>query len=244
MTTPASSRLAPFVLPAIVGAISGVLTVLLLTATGVLGGGTDHEATRAYLIENPDILPEMAQAYDMQQARERLAQAGGAVTEPFPGAVLGNPDGAVTLVEFTDYGCGFCRQSRADVEALIAANPDLRVVVREWPIFDGSEGAARMALAAAEQGKFAAFHAAMFAGDAPSAASVKAAATMAGLDMARADTFLKTRRADAELAANIDVANRLGFTGTPSWVVGDTVVQGAVGQAELQAAITAARADT
>jgi hypothetical protein len=81
---------------------------------------------------------------------------------------MGNPAGKVTLVEFTDFACTYCRRSVGDVDALIAANPDLKVVVRELPIIaPASEPAARMGLAAAAQGKYAAFHKAMFAGDAP-----------------------------------------------------------------------------
>jgi hypothetical protein len=93
----------------------------------------------------------------------------GALETPFPGAVLGNPQGRVTLVEFTDFACTYCRGSVADVEALVAANPDLKVVVRELPIISAqSVPAARMGLAAAAQGKYRAFHKAMFSGERPS----------------------------------------------------------------------------
>lgn len=229
-------------LPALIGAICGFGGAAGWSASG-LGGDTRDAEMRAYLLENPEILPEMAAAYDRQQAAERLANVEGGITTPFPGAVLGNPEGAITLVEFTDYGCGFCRQSHADVLALTKTNPDLRVVVREWPIFDGSDGAARMALAAADQGKFAAFHNAMFSGDAPGDASVNAAAATAGLDMDKAEAFAASQAVDMELAKNMSLAQQLGFTGTPSWVVGDQVLQGAVGEEQLQAAISAARAN-
>src|SRR3546814_2608700 len=82
----------------------------------------------------------------------------------FPGAVLGNPDGKVTLVEFSDYACGYCRKSLPDVAELMKNNPDLRIVIRELPIISPhSPEAAKMALAAAEQGKFSQFHEAMYA---------------------------------------------------------------------------------
>ena len=112
----------------------------------------------------------------MPLQREQLARIEPLRTElerPFPGAVLGNPQGKVTLVEFTDYACTYCRQSVADVDALIAANPDLKVVMREYPILSPeSVDAARMALAAAQQERYPQFHAAMFRRGPPSAQTI------------------------------------------------------------------------
>ena len=203
--------------------------------------GLGHAQTRGYLLENPEILPQMAENYQKNEARKKLADVREDVTAPYPGAVLGNPEGSVTLVEFTDYGCGFCRMSREHVETLIAANPDLRVVIREWPIFEGSDAAAKMALAAADQGRFPAFHDAMFEKGPPSSDSVLNAAAAAGLDLAAAEQFMQTQQAEGELAKNMALARQLGFSGTPSWVVGDQVLEGAVGPDALQEAIDAAR---
>ncbi len=202
--------------------------------------GLGEQQMRQYLVANPDILPEMAEAFERQQSAKRLADVGDDVTKAFPGAVLGNPQGTVTLVEFTDYGCTYCRASLPHVEQLIAANPDLKVVVREWPIFDGSDEPARMALAAANQGKFAAFHNAMFAQGPPNPARVEAAARAAGMDLAAAKAFAVSPQVDAEIALNRGLAQQLGFTGTPSWVVGGQTLVGAVGVDTLQQAITAA----
>lgn len=222
-------------------------TALIALAFGFLGAwlfalsGLGGAATRDWLLAHPEILPQMAEAYQADEARGRLADVAGEVDRPFPGAVLGNPKGTVTLVEFTDYGCTFCRQSVADVKALVAANPDLRVVMREWPIFQGSDAAARMALAAARQGKYAAFHDAMFAHGPPSDATVAIAAEAAGLDMAAARAFAASEAATFELQNNIELAKRLGFDGTPSWVAGDAVFSGAVGRDRLAEMIGAAR---
>lgn len=203
--------------------------------------GLGDRQTRGYLLENPELLAEMADRYQAQQAGERLAAVADEVATSFPGAVLGNPDGAVTLVEFTDYGCTYCRMSKPDVERLVAENPDLRVVIREWPIFRGSEPAARMALAAAKQGKFAAFHSAMFELGPPDPASIEKAARAAGLDMAAARTFAVSDEASFEIAKTMGLAEKLGFTGTPSWVVGGEVIEGAVGYEALDAAVDDAR---
>lgn len=224
---------------ALVALVFGFLGAWAFALTG-LGGN----ATREWLLAHPEILPEMAERFQANETRERLAEVAGDVARPFPGAVLGNPEGSVTLVEFTDYGCTFCRQSVADVKALIAANPDLKVIMREWPIFEGSDRAARMALAAARQGKYAAFHDAMFAAGPPSDVTIAAAARAAGLDMAAAEEFASSPAAQFELQKNIELARRLGFSGTPSWVAGDSAFSGAVGRERLAEALEAARKPT
>jgi protein-disulfide isomerase len=220
-----------------------ILTAALALIFGFVGAGfwslsgLGNGLTREYLIDNPDILPDMAEAYERQQGAERLAQLGGEVAAPFAGAVLGNPQGSKTLVKFTDYGCGYCRTSLPDIERLIADDADLKVVVREWPIFEGSEEAARMALAAANQGKYDAFYKAMFAAGRPSEASVNSAAEQAGLDLEAARSFAASDAVSQELARNMSLARSLGFTGTPSWVAGEAVLQGAVGYDELSEAL-------
>ncbi|MCB2080308.1 MAG: thioredoxin domain-containing protein [Novosphingobium sp.] len=201
-----------------------------------------EQVVREYILNNPEILPEAMQNLQQRENAKQLSGIRGDVEKPFPGAVMGNPDGKVTLVEFTDYACGYCRQSVGDVERLIKDNPDLRIVVRELPILSpDSAEAARMALAAAEQGKYTAFHNAMFAAGRPSAATIDAAAKAAGLDLAKAKEAAKSDRIEAELNRNIELAQKLGFSGTPSWVAGDELMAGAVGADRLAEAIDNAR---
>ncbi len=222
-----------------------LLTALIALVFGFAGAGLwslsglGNGQTRDYLLANPQILPEMAEAYQRDEARDRLAQVSDEVKLPFGGAVLGNPEGSQVLVKFTDYGCTYCRQSIAGTDKLIAENPDLKVVVREWPIFDGSEQAARMALAAARQGKYAAFYHAMFEQGPPSEATVARAAQIAGLDMAAAESFAASDEATAELARNMAYARQLQFTGTPSWIAGDEVIEGLVPPERLAEALEA-----
>jgi protein-disulfide isomerase len=218
-----------------------LLTALMALVFGFLGAaawsysGLADNRTRAFLLGNPDLLPQMAQAYEEQEAAKRLAQMGGAVFEPFPGVVLGNPNGKTVLVEFTDYNCPYCEASLKDVNRLIAEDPDLKVVIREWPIFEGSDVASRMALAAGLQGKYRAFHDAMFAtGD------VEAAARKAELDMERAQRDAASEAVSTEIARNLDHARALGFTGTPAWIAGKTPFGGAVGYERLKAALAKA----
>jgi protein-disulfide isomerase len=215
---------------------------LLKGSSEPAGKAQIEQVVRAYILEHPEILPEAMEKLRTREDSKNLAAVADDVEKPFPGAVMGNPAGTVTLVEFTDFACTYCRQSVQDVEALIAANPDLRVVVRELPILSpASADAARMALAAAEQGKYPAFHNAMFALGRPSAETIAAAAAQAGLDMDRARRTMADPRVDAELARNQEIAGKLGISGTPSWIVGDALMAGAVGQAELARAIAQAR---
>lgn len=201
-----------------------------------------EQVVHDYLVAHPEVLPKAMAELDRRQTASQLSGIRGEVESTAAGTVLGNPQGKVTLVEFTDYACGYCRKSVADVDALIAANPDLRVVVRELPILSAaSADAAKMAIAAAAQGRYAQFHKAMFESGHPDAQTITIAAEAAGLDLAKARALAADAGTEAELVRNLDLAKRLGFTGTPSWVVGDTVLAGAVGRDQLAEAIAAAR---
>lgn len=221
----------------IISLVAGFAGAAIFSLSG-LGDGQ----TRAWLMANPEVLPE---AMDELQRRDMLARIEplrGELEAPFPGAVLGNPEGTITLVEFTDYACSFCRQSVPDVNALIAANPDLRVVVREYPILTAeSADAARMALAAAQQNRFEEFHMAMFGQGQVTPETIEAAAVQAGLDLARARSAIATGQFDSQLQNNVFLARTLGLTGTPSWVVGDRALNGAVGAEAIGRAIAEAR---
>ncbi|HSF13337.1 MAG TPA: thioredoxin domain-containing protein, partial [Erythrobacter sp.] len=180
-----------------------LLTALLALVFGFLGAATwsysglADNRTRAFLVSNPEVLIEMDQAYRQKVAAERLGKLGGEVFAAFPGAVLGNPAGSKVLVEFSDYNCTFCEASVKDVKRLVAEDPDLKVVIREWPIFEGSDVSARMALAAAMQGKYAAFHDAMY-----TTGDVAKASEIAGLDMARAEADAASQAVTVEIARN------------------------------------------
>lgn len=215
-----------------------LLTALLALVFGFIGAavwsyaGLADNRTRAFMLGHPDMLPQMVEAYEAQEAEKRLASIGDDVFTPFPGVVIGNPEGTRVLVEFTDYNCPYCEASLKDVNRLVAEDPNLKVVIREWPIFEGSEQAARMALAAGLQGKYRAFHDAMF-----STGDVTAAAQTAGLDMARAEADAASDPVSAEIARNYDLARSLNFSGTPAWIAGRKPIAGAVGYDQLKAAL-------
>lgn len=209
----------------------------------------EREATeavvRAYILEHPEILSEAAQILQDRETAKRLASVGDALTTPFSGAIAGNPDGAVTLVEFTDYSCGYCRASVADVQKLVGSNKDVRVVFREVAILNpASREAAKWALAAAKQGKHRAFHDAMFAGDKPNPQSIRAAALKAGLDMKRAEMDANSKAVAGEIEANMAMMQQVGFNGTPTFIVGGQILEGALGHDALKDAVAKARKKT
>src|SRR5579863_4082566 len=206
---------------------------------GGLGGGLGMLAIQNwrgdrmvhdYIVNHPEVLPEAMDNLHHQQDSKLLAGMRGELEQGWPGAVLGNPNGKQTLVEFTDYACTFCRRSVADIDLLIASRPELKVVVRELPILTPeSTDAAKMGLAAAAQGKYAAFHKVMFAIGHPAADTIADAAAAAGLDMARARATIADPATQAEIDRNLEFARKLGLSGTPSWVAGDRLLSGAVG---------------
>lgn len=219
------------------------MTALTALIFGFLGAaiwsvsGLADNRTRAFLMDNPEVLPAMVKEMQSRETARRLAEAGRSVFEAFDGAVLGNPVGTRVLVEWTDYNCPYCEASLRDVTRLVAEDPDLKVVIRERPIFEGSEMASRMALAAALQGKYGAFHEAMFALGPTTPEAIKRAATAVGLDMERAAKDAMSERVTAELARNEALAQRIGFSGTPAWATGDIALDGAVGYESLKHAL-------
>ncbi|HEX4846964.1 MAG TPA: DsbA family protein [Novosphingobium sp.] len=202
-----------------------------------------EQVVREYILAHPEILPEAIERLRAKENSKQVTAAGDEVFVPFPGAVMGNPAGKTTLVMFTDFACGYCRSSMKDVEALIAEDPDLKVVMRELPIIaPTSPNAARWGLAAAEQGRYPAFHRAMFAAGRTDQASIDAAARAAGLDLERARRFAADPKVTAEIEANIAFARGLQLEGTPAWVIGDQLMTGAVGKDLLAKAIAEEKA--
>ena len=146
--------------------------------------------------------------------------------------VLGNPDGDVTLTEFFDYNCPFCREMVDPIHRLILSDPNLRVVFREWPVFGAdSEDAARVSLASLSQGRYWQMHKAMFSirGKA-NADTARQAAAKAGLDWTRLEQDIQSERVERHITNSFLLAEHMGLMGTPSFVAGD---EGAFGKYSL-----------
>ncbi len=223
-----------------------IIVLLSLLLLGVGGMFVWRQATQAlvkdYILENPEIITEAIANLQKKDVAKRLTSAGGKLTTPFAGASAGAAKGDITIVEFTDYSCGYCTKSVADVNKLIASDSKIRFVFRELPILSpASRDAARWALAAAKQNKHKAFHDAMFAKGPPNEASIRAAAQAAGLDMAQAQTDASSPEIETEIETNLAMMQQLGFTGTPTFIVGDQIVEGAQGYDVLKAAVEKVR---
>ena len=227
---------------------AGLFALILSWVPGIAG-----PAIRGYLLEHPEVLPE---AMDRLQARETArdeceqqgAQAAvpqhlAQLQTPFAGAWAGNPNGDVTVVAFMDYACGYCRASLPGIEELLAKDPNVRIVYREFPVL-GPESvvAARWALAAAEQGKFRAFHDALYASGHPTVENITLAAGKAGLDRELVNKAVQSKAVEQEILANHKLGEKLAMTGTPAWVVGGKLLSGARDYAGLAAAVAEARA--
>ncbi|RDV07128.1 DsbA family protein [Sphingorhabdus pulchriflava] len=197
---------------------------------------------RAYILENPEIITEAVEILQKREMAKRMDAAGSTVTKAFLGAVGGNPEGAITVVEFTDYNCGFCRSSVADLNRLVGSEKDVRIVYRELPILSPtSRDAARWALAAAKQGKHKAFHDAMFASGPANEQTITAAARKAGLNMDQAAKDAASQEVNAEIERNLAMMQQIGFNGTPTFIIGDQMLEGALGYDALKAAVEKAR---
>ena len=208
---------------------------------------------RSYILENPEIvqealvqLEEKKQQAEAQAAAATIDQMRDVIYNSTRQVVLGDPKAPITIVEFFDYNCGYCKRALGDTMALLAEDKDVRIVLKEFPILGpGSVEASRVAIALnlAAPDKSPAFHEALLSmkGQADEARALQAVADI-GVDVAA----VKARMDDPEIAATIEeayaIANRLGLTGTPTYIIGDEVVFGAVGVEDLRTRIEAMRA--
>jgi protein-disulfide isomerase len=212
------------------------------------GGGrsskTEIEQTvRAYLLEHPEVLREASQRLQQRELGKAVQAQRAAYETPFAGAWAGAANGDVTLVEFFDYACGYCRKSNADIDRLLREDPRLKVVWREWPVLgEDSERAAVASLAAARAGTYRKFYDALFAAGRPTPEALARAQQAAGVSAEAVAELQSSPAAREELSKNYQLAQAIGATGTPTFVVGDEVLQGAVGYDALKEAIAAARA--
>ena len=233
------------------GVLAGAAGAVL--ATGAVPGKTEavnttdraaiEKIVREYILSHPEILPEAMQNLERKEASGRVKQQGDKVSQPFAGAWEGAADADVTVVEFFDYACGYCRQALPDIDKLLAADKKVRIVYRELPILGPqSDEAARVSLAVAKLGgNYGAYHRALFGAGRPSSETINAALKAVGVDVKAARAAAASEEISAEIKSNLALQQGLGLSGTPSWVIGDQLIGGAVGYDDLKAAVEAAR---
>lgn len=214
-------------------------------STGAANRAEIETIVREYLLANPEIMIEVQTALETKQREEqRLAQVGvisGASDAIFNAGydgIIGNPDGKTTVVEFFDYNCSFCKRALSDMEAMVSTDPDLRFVMKEFPILgpDSQEAhVVSMAFRALMPEKYGEFHQQLMggAGSANGDSAIKVALAL-GADEAALRKEMTNPVITQAFATTYDLANRLAITGTPSYVVGDEVVFGALGKEVLE----------
>ena len=224
----------------LLGVLVGALGVsLYFNLQGGPGRAQTEEIVRNYVLDHGEILPEAMDRMQRRQARTAVLANRAALERPYRGAWAGAENGDVVMVQFFDYACPYCHQINGDVERLLREDSRLKVVWREYPVLGpNSEAAALASLAAAEQGRWRQFHARMFALGRPTDAVRQQALQEAGVT-APAGPSEAMR---AEVTRNAEMARAVGATGTPTFVIGDQVLQGAVGYEALKAAVAEARA--
>jgi protein-disulfide isomerase len=222
------------------------------------------EIVKGYFLKHPEAIAQVlaeilkhrpvanagAASPAVKAAADRSAAIAGNATTLFSSphqVTLGNPDGDVTLVEFFDYSCGYCKRALPDLLTLLKDDPKLKIVLKEFPILGpGSLDAARVAVAVRMQDpggqKYIAFHQELLGNPGPaSREKALAAAKDQGLDMARLEQDLASDEVSATLKEDIQLASVVGITGTPGYVIGKDVIPGAVGIAALKRQIETSR---
>lgn len=207
---------------------------------------------REYLLSHPEVIEEAKAALEKKQAEEQASAANQAVSRNkdaiFNSAddvVLGNPKGDVTVVEFFDYNCGYCKQALPDMHAMLKADPNLRFVLKEFPILGPDSLAAHRvadAFRRINKDKYAEFHDELLSthGRADEARAIEVAGKL-GVDEAQIRKMMKDKPADASIKESYRIAQELGIGGTPSYVVGNEPVFGAIGAEELSAKVASVR---
>jgi protein-disulfide isomerase len=205
---------------------------------------------REALRTDPSLLRDAISALQEAEEREKATMAQGAIgelgqalTRNPADPVAGNPKGDVTLVEFYDARCPYCRRMLPVLADLVRRDPNVRIVYKDFPILGpASTLAARALLAAQKQDGYFKLHNVLMTGASPTdMESIRAAAGRAGLDWEKLQRDMGDPEVQARLTANLAMGRRLGIQGTPAYVVGNQILPGAVGVAELMAAVSAAR---
>jgi len=235
--------LATALVAAVVAAIVSAATIVIIwrMAPGVVDAASLEKKqivaiVRDYLTKNPEILVEMTTELDKRQQAEQASQQEKSISENADALfrsshafTAGDPNGDVTVVEFFDYNCGFCRRAMPSVVKLVDSDPKVKLVLKELPIFgDDSEAAAKGALAAHKQGKYFEMHQKLFSE--PGKANkdkVLRIANELGLDVPQLEKDMESDEVKQSLDEARDLAQKLGLQGTPLYLVGDQTIPGA-----------------
>jgi len=208
-------------------------------------GAAAQKMVEQAILANPRIIPDAITRLQQMEVEKLLAANRSAIERPFAGAWAGASDADVVIVEFFDFNCPFCRKSSADIDRLLAEDGRLKVVFRDMPVLGpDSERFARVSLAAARQGQqvYRAFYHAAFQGQGGLGEErLIQTVRSAGANEAQAASALTSEEIGREIERNVGLGRALGLTGTPSYVIGNRILAGAVGYEALKQAVAEAR---
>jgi protein-disulfide isomerase len=212
-----------------------------------------EQVIKEYLLKNPELIQEaIVELERRQQEAQKTAQKAALQSERATllnsprGNIVGNASGDVTLVEFFDYNCGYCKRALTDLRALLKADPKLRVVLKDFPVLGpDSVEASRVALAAKQQLKgdklFEYHNRLMETRGRVNGERASAVAKEMGLDMARLQKDLESEEPRAAIQENLMLGDKLGLTGTPAFVIGEEIIAGAVGLEPIRKVVASTR---
>ena len=210
-----------------------------------------EKIVREYLLANPELLREMAEKLKSKEEASADAKRSGVfkttsseIYNSDNQVVLGNPNGDVTLVEFFDYNCGYCKHALEDTNELLKTDPKLRLVLKEFPVLGpDSVDAARVAVGVRNQApeKYLDFHRKLLSADSATGAGAIEIARELGLDIDRLSRDLTDPKTEAALISVHKLANQLNINGTPTYVIADQVLPGAAGADTLKEVIANVR---
>jgi protein-disulfide isomerase len=224
-----------------------LLSAVALSTTTVAANAFDDaqkkeigEIVKDYLVEHPEVMLEVQQALQKKQEDARLAQARSAVSENHDAIfkadddfVMGNPNGKISVVEFYDYNCGYCKRAIGDMDAVIKANPEVRFVLKDFPILGPDSLAAHKVADAFHKiapEKYGKFHRELLGGQAhANEARALEVAESLGVDEKTIRDEMARNTDDKGVQQAYKLASQLGISGTPSYILGDEAIYGAVG---------------
>lgn len=186
------------------------------------------EIVKSYLLRNPQVLMEAGQALEQQQRDIQAAQAKTIIKQQKDllfrsnhDFVYGNPKGDVTIVEYFDYNCGWCKKAVDEIMKLAAQDPKVRIVLKEFPVFGGppSVEAAKAAMASIKQGKYWNFHVSLMRERQVGPENIYTIAKNVGIDVAKLKTDMADPKLEAILQQNVQIARQMGMEATPGFLV-------------------------
>lgn len=243
--------------------VAAILALIVTLGTNLRAqAGDDKEAASAsasldkaevekiieeYLMANGKVIMDAVEAYQRKDIQDRsaagIANNKEALFNDDQAHFLGNKDGDVTVVEFFDYNCGYCKRVLPDIQALVEADKNVKVVLIDFPILGPtSETAARWALAAGKQDKYFEYHRALMEHQGQiSEDALREMAKTVGLDVDKAATDANSTETTLHIEKNRKLGQDVGITGTPAFIVGDQLLPGAVPVAQMKAAVEGVR---